>query len=66
MGTMVDNAALVSNSDVNSLLWAGYPGQDGGVAIMNVLTGKTSPAGRLPVTQYPVRPPSNSPLQFIN
>lgn len=54
MGTMVDSASLVSNSGVNALVWGGYPGQDGGVAIMNVLTGKTAPAGRLPVTQYPV------------
>lgn len=53
MGTMVDSAPLVSNTGVNSLVWAGYPGQDGGVAIMNVLRGKTAPAGRLPVTQYP-------------
>lgn len=54
MGTMVDSASLVNNSEVNALVWGGYPGQDGGVAIMNILTGKTAPAGRLPVTQYPV------------
>jgi beta-D-xylosidase 4 len=54
MGTMVDSASLVSNAGVNSLVWGGYPGQDGGVAIMNVLTGETAPAGRLPVTQYRV------------
>jgi len=54
MGTMVDSAPIVSNAGVNALVWAGYPGQDGGVAIMNILTGKTAPAGRLPVTQYPV------------
>ncbi|PMD13033.1 glycoside hydrolase family 3 protein [Hyaloscypha hepaticicola] len=53
MGTQVDSAPLVSNEGVNSLVWAGYPGQDGGTAILNILTGKTSPAGRLPVTQYP-------------
>ncbi|KUJ06340.1 glycoside hydrolase family 3 protein [Mollisia scopiformis] len=53
MGTMVDSASLVANAGVSSLVWGGYPGHDGGVAIMNILTGKTAPAGRLPVTQYP-------------
>jgi beta-D-xylosidase 4 len=57
MGTQVDSALLVSNPGVNSLVWAGYPGQDGGTAIFNILTGKTVPAGRLPITQYPVRVP---------
>jgi Glycosyl hydrolase family 3 C-terminal domain len=56
MGTQLDSAPLVSNTGVKSLVWAGYPGQDGGTAIMNILTGKTAPAGRLPVTQYPVYP----------
>lgn len=55
MGTQVDSALLVSNPGVNSLVWAGYPGQDGGTAIFNILTGKAVPAGRLPITQYPVR-----------
>jgi beta-D-xylosidase 4 len=54
MGTQVDSSSLVSNAGVNGLVWAGYPGQDGGTAIVNILTGKTAPAGRLPVTQYPV------------
>ncbi|KAI0509195.1 glycoside hydrolase family 3 protein [Xylaria bambusicola] len=53
MGTMVDSSALVSEKNVNGLLWAGYPGQDGGKAVVNVLTGAFSPAGRLPITQYP-------------
>ncbi|TAQ91464.1 hypothetical protein B7494_g236 [Chlorociboria aeruginascens] len=53
MGTMVDSSSLESNCGVNSIVWAGYPGQDGGTAIINILLGKTAPAGRLPVTQYP-------------
>lgn len=56
MGNQVDSSSLVSNPNVSAIVWAGYPGQDGGTAIMNVLRGKTAPAGRLPVTQYPVCP----------
>lgn len=54
MGTQVDSSSIVSNSGIGGLVWAGYPGQDGGTAIMNILTGEVAPAGRLPVTQYPV------------
>ncbi|TGO36934.1 hypothetical protein BHYA_0111g00340 [Botrytis hyacinthi] len=53
LGCMVDSSSILSNTGVNALLWAGYPGQDGGTAIFNILTGKTAPAGRLPITQYP-------------
>ncbi|GKU12645.1 unnamed protein product, partial [Fusarium langsethiae] len=37
----------------NSILWVNYPGQEGGTAVMELITGRRSPAGRLPVTQYP-------------
>ena len=49
----VDDSSLKSNPNVNSLVWAGYPGQSGGQAILDVLTGKRTPAGRLITTQYP-------------
>jgi beta-D-xylosidase 4 len=59
---------------VNALIWGGYPGQSGGTALANIITGVTAPAGRLPLTQYPadyinevlmtnmaLRPSSSSP-----
>ncbi|KAK7943497.1 glycoside hydrolase family 3 protein [Apiospora aurea] len=49
----VDDSALLADESVNALLWAGYPSQDGGTALLDILTGKKSPAGRLPITQYP-------------
>lgn len=52
-GGQIDSAPLVANPGVGALLWGGYPGQDGGVALLDVITGRKSPAGRLPLTQYP-------------
>jgi beta-D-xylosidase 4 len=52
-GGQLDDSALVKNSNVKGLIWAGYPSQDGGPALLDVMTGKQSIAGRLPITQYP-------------
>ena len=65
MGTQIDSSSLVSSPGVNGLLWAGYPGQDGGTAIINIITGQTAPAGRLPVTQYPVSANAPKPLNDL-
>ena len=53
MGDQLDNAPFLSNPNVSAIVWGGYPGQAGGDALLNVLTGRAAPAGRLPVTQYP-------------
>ncbi|KAH2157149.1 hypothetical protein KXW33_006943 [Aspergillus fumigatus] len=52
-GGQVDSSSLKSNKNVNSLIWGGYPGQSGGQALLDIITGKRAPAGRLVVTQYP-------------
>lgn len=52
-GGQVDSSPIANNPGVGALLWGGYPGQDGGVAILDVITGTQAPAGRLPLTQYP-------------
>ena len=53
MGDQLDSSILLALKGVNSIFWAGWPGQDGGTAIMQLISGIKAPAGRLPVTQYP-------------
>lgn len=52
-GGQVDDAELIKDEAVGAVLWAGYPGQSGGKAVLDLLFGKATPAGRLSVTQYP-------------
>ncbi|OCL04852.1 glycoside hydrolase family 3 protein [Glonium stellatum] len=53
LGDQLDDSPLLQNKNISAILWAGYPGQDGGTAVFKILTGQNAPAGRLPVTQYP-------------
>ena len=52
---LLNGSALSVNwaaENVDGLIIAGYPGQEGGHAVADVLFGDYNPAGRLPVTYY--------------
>jgi beta-glucosidase len=49
-GSAVDISAIEPYADAIILAW--YPGEQGGNALADILFGKVSPAGRLPVTFY--------------
>jgi beta-glucosidase len=53
--TLINGSALSVNwadQNVNAILEAWYPGEDGGQAVAETLAGVNNPAGRLPVTFY--------------
>jgi hypothetical protein len=52
-GGGVDLTYVRDSNECGSLIWMGYAGQSGGLALANVMFGQYNPGGRLPITYYP-------------
>ncbi|KAA3465297.1 putative beta-D-xylosidase 7 [Gossypium australe] len=52
-GGPVDVSFAKDDPRIGAILWAGYPGQGGGIALAEIIVGDHNPGGRLPVTWYP-------------
>lgn len=52
-GGPVDISFAKDDRNVGSIIWAGYPGEAGGIALAEIIFGDHNPGGRLPVTWYP-------------
>ncbi|RDX62458.1 putative beta-D-xylosidase 7, partial [Mucuna pruriens] len=52
-GGPVDITSAKFNHKVGAILWAGYPGELGGLALAQVIFGDHNPGGKLPMTWYP-------------
>ena len=52
-GSGLDLTYVRDSSQCASLIWMGYAGQSGGLAIANVVFGDYNPGARLPITIYP-------------
>ncbi|GLT91257.1 hypothetical protein SLE2022_091530 [Rubroshorea leprosula] len=48
----VDIQFAKDNEKIKSILWAGWPGEEGGLAIADVIFGRYNPGGKLPITWY--------------
>ncbi|OVA14621.1 Glycoside hydrolase [Macleaya cordata] len=52
-GGPIDISFAKHDRKIGSIIWAGYPGEAGGIALAEIIFGDHNPGGRLPITWYP-------------
>ncbi|CAF3730469.1 unnamed protein product [Rotaria socialis] len=52
-GSGLDLSYIHDSTNFSSLIWMGYAGQAGGLAVATSIFGQYNPGGRLPITFYP-------------
>ncbi|CAH8305323.1 unnamed protein product [Eruca vesicaria subsp. sativa] len=61
-GGPIDVTFAEKDPKISAIVWAGYPGQEGGTAIADILFGAANPGGKLPMTWYPQEYLTNLPM----
>ncbi|XP_010558471.1 PREDICTED: probable beta-D-xylosidase 2 [Tarenaya hassleriana] len=64
-GGGVDITFAKNHPNITAILWAGYPGQEGGRAIADVIFGHYNPGGRLPLTWYEADYAQQLPMTYM-
>ncbi|KAL8261452.1 hypothetical protein R6Q59_025501 [Mikania micrantha] len=52
-GGPVDISFAKRDPKIGGILWGGYPGESGGIALAEIIFGDHNPGGKLPMTWYP-------------
>ncbi|KAG6776015.1 hypothetical protein POTOM_019518 [Populus tomentosa] len=52
-GGPIDVSFPKNDENIGSILWAGYPGEAGAIALAEIIFGDHNPGGKLPMTWYP-------------
>ncbi|CAA0401639.1 unnamed protein product [Arabidopsis thaliana] len=55
-----------NDEKITSIMWVGYPGEAGGLAISDVIFGRHNPSGKLPMTWYPQSYVEKVPMTNMN
>ncbi|KAG2300685.1 hypothetical protein Bca52824_037157 [Brassica carinata] len=65
-GGGLDITFAKNDQKIASIMWVGFPGQAGGLAIADIIFGRYNPSGNLPMTWYPQSYVENLPMSNMN